>query len=70
MSWAEWAEAKNAKTRTKGRWRKLADFDAIGPTSSLTEDCSAWPQSRLLRLQRLFQGSPHTQRCLRRHTTR
>ena len=37
MSWAEWAEAKNAKTRTKGRWRKLADFDAIGPRGVLSD---------------------------------
>ncbi len=37
MSWADWAEAKNAKTRTKGRWRTLADFDAIGPRGVLSE---------------------------------
>jgi 8-amino-7-oxononanoate synthase len=37
VSWAEWAEAKNAKTRTKGRWRKLADFDAIGPRGLLSD---------------------------------
>lgn len=27
-SWAEWAAAKNAKARAKGRWRELSDFDA------------------------------------------
>ena len=37
MSWAEWADAKNAKTRTKGRWRKLADFDALGPRGLLSD---------------------------------
>jgi 8-amino-7-oxononanoate synthase len=37
VSWTEWAEAKNAKTRTKGRWRKLADFDAIGPRGVLSD---------------------------------
>ena len=37
MSWAEWAEFKNAKARAKGRWRKLADFDAIGPRGRLDD---------------------------------
>jgi len=37
VSWAEWAEAKNAKARAKGRWRKLADFDAIGPRGLLND---------------------------------
>lgn len=37
MSWAEWAEGKNAKTRAKGRWRKLAGFDAIGPRGRLDD---------------------------------
>jgi 8-amino-7-oxononanoate synthase len=37
VSWAEWAEFKNAKARAKGRWRKLADFDAIGPRGVLTD---------------------------------
>lgn len=37
MSWAEWAEAKNAKAGAKGRWRKLADFDAIGPRGRLND---------------------------------
>jgi 8-amino-7-oxononanoate synthase len=29
-AWAEWAAAKNAKARAKGRWRELTDFDAAG----------------------------------------
>jgi 8-amino-7-oxononanoate synthase len=37
VRWAEWAEAKNAKARAKGRWRKLADFDAIGPRGRLND---------------------------------
>ena len=37
MTWAEWAEAKSAKTRAKGRWRKLAEFDAIGPRGLLND---------------------------------
>jgi 8-amino-7-oxononanoate synthase len=37
VSWAEWAEAKNAKTRAKDRWRKLADFDAMGPRGLLSD---------------------------------
>jgi len=37
VTWAEWAEAKNAKTRAKGRWRTLADFDAIGPRGFLSD---------------------------------
>ncbi|MGD0809429.1 MAG: 8-amino-7-oxononanoate synthase [Acidimicrobiales bacterium] len=37
MSWAEWAESKNTKTRAKGRWRKLSDFDAIGPRGLLDD---------------------------------
>ena len=53
VSWAEWAEAKNAKTQAKGRWRKLADFDAIGPRGSQRGGAQRRPQRRLLRLQRL-----------------
>jgi len=37
VSWAEWAEAKKAKTQAKGRWRKLADFDVIGPRGVLSD---------------------------------
>ncbi len=28
VGWPEWAAAKNAKARAKGRWRELEDFDA------------------------------------------
>jgi 8-amino-7-oxononanoate synthase len=37
VNWAEWAEGKNAKAKAKGRWRKLADFDAIGPRGLLDD---------------------------------
>jgi 8-amino-7-oxononanoate synthase len=37
VNWAEWAEAKNAKTRAKGRWRTLTDFDALGPHGVLSD---------------------------------
>jgi 8-amino-7-oxononanoate synthase len=37
VTWAEWAEFKNAKARAKGRWRKLADFDALGPRGVLSD---------------------------------
>lgn len=37
MSWAEWAEAKNANAQAKGRWRTLADFDATGPRGRLSD---------------------------------
>jgi 8-amino-7-oxononanoate synthase len=37
VSWAEWAQAKNTKTQAKGRWRKLADFDALGPRGLLPD---------------------------------
>src|SRR5579875_763779 len=38
MTWAQWAEARNAKARAKGRWRELRGLDAQGPRGVLTGD--------------------------------
>lgn len=35
MSWAQWAHAENAQTNAQGRWRRVRDFDAVGPRGRL-----------------------------------
>ena len=70
VSWAEWAEAKNAKTPTKGRWRTLADFDAIGPRGVLNDGRMLSDGRRVVSFaSNDYLGSRHTQRCWRQHMT-
>jgi 8-amino-7-oxononanoate synthase len=38
LSWTAWAEAANADTRARGRWRAPRPFDALGPSGVLTDD--------------------------------
>lgn len=37
MTWAGWAEGRNAKANAKGRWRQVRDFDALGPRGGLAD---------------------------------
>ena len=37
MSWAEWAQEKNAGARATGRWRELRNFDALGVRGTMAD---------------------------------